>query len=119
MAKVKLKEGKGCLEQLEGPALLQLLEDDLQVPEAAPGLLHVSLKGLPSEQLTRVGKVLLEREERLQQTFASEIPSRIRIIAFAAPTIPTATLWTLLKCFVPPLLSKKMIAELHSLLGHE
>ena len=67
------EERKGYLEQLESPALLQLLEDDLQVPEAAPGLLHVHLKGLPREELPRVGKVLLEREERLQQTSASYI----------------------------------------------
>ena len=61
------QKGAQYLEQFKCTAFLQLLEDGLEVPEAALRLLHVLLKGLPVEQLARVSKVVLEGEELLQQ----------------------------------------------------
>ena len=57
------------LEELESPALFQLLKHGAQMPEAAPGLLHVCCKAAAMEQLLGcICKVLLERKQLLQRS---------------------------------------------------
>lgn len=74
------------LQQLEGSALLQLLEHGFQVPEGAAGPLHVSLKPASSEQAPRgICKILAEREQLLlrqaaQISCSSQVECRICLL---------------------------------------
>lgn len=61
------------LEELKSAALLQLLEHGAKVTPAAARSFHVSLVVFsPEQHARRIRKVLLEREQLLQQAISAE-----------------------------------------------
>jgi hypothetical protein len=86
----------GHLEQLEGAALLQLLEHGAQVAEAAARSLQVLLVAAPPEQLAgRVRKVLLQQRSAHLLGLCQDKPhgdapllTRMQLLAAAAEQLP-------------------------------